>query len=94
MSRAFTLAEIVARLGGEGFEGGRRLRFNYGQIVAILNNLVAQQQVAAAVAGGGRVPASFILQELPGANEGIEGAPVIPDQGRPQTDDGRVGMAK
>jgi hypothetical protein len=87
------IAEIVARLGGEGFDGGRQLRFNYGQVVSILNNLVAQQQVAA-VAGETRVPASFILQELPGATDAVENAPVIPDQGRPQTDDGRVGMAK
>jgi hypothetical protein len=88
------IVEIVARLGGEGFDGGRRLRFNYGQIVSILNNLVAQQQLTAVVAGGGRVPASFILQELPGTADDIDNAPVIPDQGRPQTDDGRVGMAR
>jgi hypothetical protein len=88
------IAEIVARLGGEGFDNGRRLRFNYGQIVSILNNLVAQQQLGAMVANGSRVPASFILQETPAATDAIDNAPVIPDQGRPQTDEGRVGMAR
>jgi len=37
----------------------------------------------------------FILQELPGGQDSIYSAPVIPDQGRPQTDEpGTVGLAK
>ena len=68
------------------------MNFNYGQIVSILNNLVGQQQLVA-LAGGSTKPASFILQELPGAQNPIYNAPVIPDQGRPQADEpGRVGL--
>ncbi len=90
------LAEIVARLGGEGSEeGGRGFDFNYGQIVSILTKLTEKRQVSAAVAGGVRMPASLMLQELPGAADSIYNAPVIGDQGRPQTDEpGKVGMAK
>ena len=90
------IAEVIARLGGEGDDTGRGLRFNYGQIVAILNNLTDQQQVSAVANGGGKQPASFILQELPQAADSIYAAPVIPDQGRPQGEDepGKVGMAK
>ena len=91
------LAEIVARLGGEGFEeDGRGFDFNYGQIVSILTKLTEKRQVSAAVAGGVRMPASLMLQELPGTNDAINNAPVIGDQGRPQTDSepGKVGMAK
>jgi hypothetical protein len=88
------IAEIIARLGGQGYEGGRTLNFNYGQIVSILSNLTSQGQIVA-VAGQSRTPASFMLQELPAAQDTIYSAPVIGDQGRPQVDEpGRVGLAK
>src|SRR5439155_24235539 len=60
------IAEVIARLGGEGFEHARGLSFNYGQIVSILSNLITKQQLVA-LAGGMKLPASFILQELPQA---------------------------
>ena len=82
-------------------ESGRGFRFNYGQIVAILSILTEKQQLSAVAAAGGtssgsKVPASFILQELPQAADSIYAAPVIGDQGRPQSDEepGRVGLAK
>ncbi|MEO6434937.1 MAG: flagellar basal body P-ring protein FlgI [Tepidisphaeraceae bacterium] len=93
------VAEVIARLAGEGAEDalpGRALRFNYGEILAILSNMTSAQQLSA-LAGGTRVPASFIMQELPQVQDSIYNAPVIGDQGRPQTDGGepgRVGMAK
>jgi hypothetical protein len=93
------IAEIVARLAGEGFDDrvAPGLAFNYGQVLSILSSLTSNQQVTA-YASGSRVPASFILQELPQVQDSIYSAPVIPDQGRPQTDDEaagrRVGMAK
>lgn len=89
------LAEVIARLGGTGGDGSTRtLSFNYGQIVSILSNLTGQQQLVAS-AGASRLPASFILQELPGGQDSIYSAPVISDQGRPQTDEpGSVGLAK
>jgi hypothetical protein len=92
-------AEIIARLGGEGFAGaprGRALDFNYGEILSILSSMTQNRQITA-YAGGQRLPASFILQELPRVQDQILDAPSIPDQGRPQKDEdanGRVGMAK
>ena len=92
-------AEIIARLGGEGFTGapqGRALDFNYGETLSILSTMTQNRHITA-YAGGERVPASFILQELPRVQDQILDAPPIPDQGRPQKDEegnGRVGMAK
>ena len=93
-------AEIIARLGGEGFASalhGRALDFNYGEILSILSSLTQNRQITA-YAGGERKPASFILQELPRLEGEIFNAPPIPDQGRPQKDEerdtGKVGMAK
>jgi hypothetical protein len=91
-------AEIIARLGGEGFTDaprGRALDFNYGEILSILSSMTQNRQITA-YAGGERKPAAFILQELPRVQDEILDAPPIPDQGRPQKDaeDGKVGMAK
>jgi hypothetical protein len=96
------IAEIVARLAGEGFEDlppGRRLNFNYAEIVSILTAMTSNRQLVA-YANGTKTPASFILQELPQVQDSIYSAPVIPDQGRPQggptadENSRRVGMAK
>jgi hypothetical protein len=91
------VVEIISRLAGVGAEGRAQpgLSFNYGQILSILTNLTAGKQVFA-MAGGEKVPASLILQDLPQVQDSIYSAPVIPDQGRPQTDEDRqkVGMAK
>ncbi len=88
------IAEIIARLGGEGGDGNRTLNFNYGQIVSILSNLTGQQKLVAS-AGGVTKPAEFMLQELPGTQDTIYNAPVITDQGRPQADEpGKVGLAR
>jgi hypothetical protein len=84
------VVEIIARLAGEGFDEvqpGRRLDFNYGEILSILSNMTASRQLTALSRDGTRVPALFILQELPQAQDSIYSAPVIPDQGRPQKDD-------
>ncbi len=71
------VAELVARLGGLSNEG---FRFTYGDIVAILQGMVARQKVAA----------SFVLQPL--ASDTAEmGAPSRGDQGRPQADAGTGG---
>ena len=93
------IAEIVARLSGEGFEDappGRRLSFNYGEVLSILSAMTANQQLVAST-NGSKTPASFILQDLPQVTDSIYSAPVIPDKGRPQGDEEsgrRVGMAK
>jgi hypothetical protein len=84
------LAEIVARLGGEG---GGGLNFNYGDVVSILSALTDGKKLSA-YASGERVPAQFVLQALPGAEDQIFDAPTIPGA-RPQSDEpGKVGMAK
>jgi hypothetical protein len=98
--------------GAEDAFPGRALRFNYGEILSILSSMTSNRQLVAMSASGttggppggpaggagagSKLPASFIMQELPGVQDAIENAPVIPDQGRPQTDGepGRVGMAK
>jgi hypothetical protein len=88
------LAEIIARLGGEGPEGSPALSFKYGEVVSILSELTRNQRISA-MAKGTRMPAGFVLQELPGAQDSIYAAPVIPDSSRPQADDpGNVGMIK
>lgn len=91
------IAEIVARLGGEGFDeatAGQRLDFNYAEILSILSNMTAARQLVS-VASGTKMPASLILQELPQVQDSIYSAPVIPDQGRPQTDERqKVGRAE
>ena len=91
------VAEVIARLAGAGSEDafpGEALRFNYGEILSILSGMTANRQLSA-VAGGQRIAASFVVQELPEVQDAIESAPAIPDQGRPQTDGeaGSVGMA-
>jgi hypothetical protein len=84
------LAEIIARLGGEG---GGGLNFNYGDVVSILSALTDTKKLSA-YASGQRVPASFMLQEAAGIEEQILGAPPIPDA-RPQADEpNKVGLAK
>ena len=67
------VGELVARLGGASEEG---FHFNYGDIVAILGSMVEKQ----------KVPAAFVLQQLPGVETEIKEAPMLPDQGRPQAD--------
>ncbi|MEA2707736.1 MAG: hypothetical protein QOF78_337 [Phycisphaerales bacterium] len=91
------IVEVIARLGGEGFQGvpsSRALDFNYGEILSILSSLTEKRQITA-YAGGEHKPASFILQELPRVQDEILDAPPIPEQGRPQKDeDPKVGLAK
>jgi hypothetical protein len=65
------VGEIIARLGGATDDG---LHFNYGDVVAILQGLVAREQLSAA----------FVLQQAPGIEREIQESPSLPDQGRPQ----------
>jgi hypothetical protein len=78
------LAEIAARLGGEGPGQERLLNFAYGDIVAILQAICDTKEVTA-YAQGQRTVAAFVLQEAPGVAESVYNAPVIGgDPGRPQ----------
>ena len=75
------LAEIVARLGGEGIPGAPRLDFSYGEIVALLGKLADDKKLVSA--NDRTQVASFVLQTAPGADRAIDAAPVIPDGPRP-----------
>jgi hypothetical protein len=79
------LAELVARLGGEGAPGQKRFDFTYGEIVALLGKMTD----AGVVTAPGNARASFVLQDAPGGwNRDVETAPIIPDEGpRPITND-------
>ena len=93
------LGETVARLGGaapqEDLEDPKkvnRLDFTYGDVVAILQALGDQRKLSGVASGqsptgGARVPAAFVLQDLPGVQELYEDAPPIPELGRPQHDE-------
>lgn len=75
------IAEIAARLGGEGMPGQPRLDFSYGEIVALLGRLADDKLLVAA--NDRSKAASFVLQTAPGAERAIDAAPVIPDGPRP-----------
>ena len=82
------VAELAARLGGEGAKSEERLDFTYGEVVAILQAMVDRGDIVSPVHGpdGRALAASFLLQEAPSVADQIQSAPAI-DEGRPQTDD-------
>jgi hypothetical protein len=88
------VAELAARLGGEGARGEPRLDFSYGEVVAILQALSDKGDIVSSRRGpdGRLLAASFVL-EAPRMQDEVNSAPVI-DEGRPQGDapPGPVGM--
>jgi hypothetical protein len=82
------IAELIARLGGEGPVDQANLDFCYADVVAILQSLSDRQQVVALASNDDThlMPTPFILQALPHENDAIDRAPVIPDRARPQAD--------
>ncbi len=86
------VAELVARLGGEGAPGMDRLDFSYSEIVGMLQKMADGGKLSS-VADGRRIRASVVLEEMPDVDAALGGAPVIPDGGRPQsTEGGQLGM--
>jgi hypothetical protein len=79
------VAELVARLGGEGPVGQPALGFSYADIVAMLQSMADQHQLIG-WSNGQRVPAAFVLQSVPKMEQTIYDAPVIPDAKRPQAE--------
>ena len=81
------VAELAARLAGEGPKTEERLDFTYGEVLAILQAMVDRGDILSATPGpdGRAAAASFVLQEAPRVAEQILTAPSI-DQGRPQTE--------
>ena len=85
------VAELIARMGGEGAAEEARMDFTYGEILAILQSLSNQKLIASTAAMPGQVaPAQFVLQESRGVEDQIFNAPAIaaPDEGRPAADAG------
>ena len=89
------VAELAARLGGQGAKADEKLDFTYGEVVAILQAMIDKGDIVSASRGpdGRQLAASFVLQEAPAVADQIQSAPAI-DTGRPQTEDepARVGM--
>lgn len=79
------VAEIVARLGGEGPLEEIGFDFGYGDIVAILQALGDSRRLSA-TRDGKQLAASFVLQELPQTQDDIYNAPIIGEKSRPQGD--------
>jgi hypothetical protein len=78
-------AELIARLGGEGPEDKPAFDFCYGDVVAIMQALSDARKLSAPQ-GEEVASVNFMLQDIPGIENTIYGAPVIPDQTRPQSD--------
>ena len=89
------VAELAARLGGQGAKADEKLDFTYGEVVAILQAMIDRSDIVSASRGpdGRQLAASFVLQEPPSIADQIQTAPAI-DAGRPQTEDaaGPIGM--
>lgn len=89
------VAELAARLGGEGAKGEDRLDFTYGEVVAILQALSDRGNIVSArpEADGRQLAAAFVLQDASQVADQIRSAPAI-DEGRPQIERpaGPVGM--
>jgi len=79
------LSEIAARLGGEGPPGADALDFSYADVVALMQSMIDGQKVSESN-GGQRQLAAFVLQEPPRIQEAIDSAPLLGDNGRPQTE--------
>lgn len=87
------LAQVVARLAGEGAPAESRFDFSYGDIVALVQALSDARKLSAQGADGERVPTAFVLQELPRIQDSIYNTPHIPDLGRPQEEAPPIGSA-
>lgn len=79
------LAEIVARLAGEGAEGERRFDFSYSDVVAILQRLGSVNKLVS-LAPDDRHPVSarLMIQDPPQLQSVLRGAPAV-SSGQPST---------
>jgi hypothetical protein len=82
------VAEIIARLGGEGPKTEARLGFGYADVVGIIQALADQKKLTA-VGITPQDPVAFVLQENAALVDDIYNAPVIPDNSRPQLEENR-----
>jgi hypothetical protein len=79
------LAQVIARLGGDGPVEDAKLDFGYGDVVAMLQSLAGSRKVVASV-DGREVNPTFVLQEIQAQPDQIKAAPLLPGQVRPQSD--------
>jgi len=79
------LAELIARLGGEGPPENVNLDFGYGDVVAMLQSLADSRKLVANY-DGKQVNATFMLQQLQTTPDEIRSAPPLPGQSRPQVE--------
>jgi len=86
------IAEVIARLGGEGLEGEKRFDFSYSDVIAILRAMNEAGKLHATGAAGSRSPVLFILEDGLEIQDNILSAPQIPDPSRPQSTSGREGL--
>lgn len=86
------IAEIAARLGGEGSPGRTSLDFSYADVVAVMQSMIDTHKVSG-MNGGRRQLASFVLQEPPRVEEAVDSVPLLRDTGRPQTERSTQGRA-
>jgi hypothetical protein len=72
------VAELIARLGGQGPSAVGSLDLTYCEVVSIMQMMGDQQRLSAETQGR-QVPVAFVLQEPPRIEQTIEKAPVIPE---------------
>lgn len=84
------LANIIARLGGEGAEGERRFDFSYAEVVALVESLSKAAKLHAVTLDGGMEPVVFSMQESPAIEDNVLSAPRIPDLSRPDTPESKL----
>ncbi|MCC6240603.1 MAG: flagellar basal body P-ring protein FlgI [Phycisphaerales bacterium] len=77
MRSGATLAEVLARLGGDGEEGQAMLNFSYSEVLGILQQLTSQGKLVALEASGQELAASLFLQEMPNASGATYSAAVL-----------------
>lgn len=83
------LAQIIARLGGEGPLDEAKFDFGYGDVVAMVQSMADGRKLVANH-DGRLVAANFVLQELQAIPDDIRSAPLLPGQSRPQQEEGRA----
>lgn len=81
------VADLIARLGGEGADGEPRFDFSYSDVVAIVQAMNNAGKLHSVDLDGQSVAVLFNLQEAPAMEDAVLTAPQIPDVSR--TQDGR-----
>jgi hypothetical protein len=86
------LAEVIARLGGEGPKFEKKFDFTYADVVGIMQLLSEQKRLTAR--GEAPTEVSFMLEDLPAGEMDVLDAVPLPEPTRPQTDAEKVGAAQ